>query len=171
MNAGIKAAIAEMQENGQAPNVILVGGHEVIRNLCETKEFQPSWLKKTNDLDLQSFEGYFNEIPVLLIHELEGNIICLINLKKGGTFTQYRVFNGEKEFLHFEIKYIDEKFAREYIAKNPKAIEQNGQKLSENEVINKLEERVIVKIQESFEFTDGDSQACRKLTIEFNNPV
>lgn len=167
VNDKIVNSIKQMEKNGYMPNVILVGSWKIIRNLVKTKEFKPKWERKTEDLSLIGFEGYFNEIPVFALHDMDENSICIIDLKKIGSFTQFRVQKDEKDVLHFDITFIDETTAKEYVTRNPKLSEnEKGEKLSENEAIGKLQECVLAKIQERFEFTIEDSRACIVLRIQ-----
>ncbi len=157
-------SIKQLKEKGYSPNVIFVGSNKVIRNFAQTKEFQREG--NTPDTNLKA-DGYFNEIPVFRIFGLEKDVICIMDLKKIGTFNQYRVQKDEKDVLHFDLFFIDEKTAQSYIARDPKFLEnEKGEKLPEAEVINNLQERVFLKILERFEFTVGDNRACVTLKIQ-----
>jgi hypothetical protein len=163
----ISNVINQMKEKGYKPNAILVGSRKIIMELQKTNVFQPKWEIKTADIGLPSFEGYLSELPVFIVHELDKNAICMVDLKKVGTFTQYRVQKNDMGILHFDIQFIDEKTAKEYVKTNPKLMEnEKGEKLSEIEAADNLQKYVLVKVLERFEFTIEDKDACNELRMQ-----
>ena len=172
LGESIQNSMKQMKENGYSPNIILVGRQKMIRRLAKAKEFQPSWKIKAVDISLQGFEGYFEGIPVFNASGLGKEKISIIDLKKIGALTQYRVKNGDTDFLNFDFTYIDEKTAKNYTIQNPKLLEnEKGEKLPEDQVINTLQESVFLKILERFEFMVDDAKACNTFTIQFDDPV
>lgn len=167
LNERMVDSIKRMVENGYNPNVILVGSHRIIRNFEKTKEFQPSWEKKIDDIRIPGFEGYFNHTPVFLLIDLHDDVACVLDLKKIGAFSQFRVKEGEPHEIHFDITFIDEKVARDLITKNPKLLEnKEGKMRPEADVISELQERILVKIQERFDFSVADGNASSIFEIE-----
>ncbi|WNZ30022.1 MAG: hypothetical protein IAX21_04000 [Candidatus Bathyarchaeota archaeon] len=168
----ILQAIKKMEENGYTSNAILVGSWNIVKNLQKVNTFQPKWDQKITDLGLKSFEGYFEKKPVFLLYGLDENTICIIDLKKIGTLTQFRFQQNDKNVIHFDINFIDEKTAKEYITNNPKLMKNDkGEKLSETEAINNLLKLVLINIKERFEFVIEDIQACISLRIEQEKTV
>lgn len=167
----ISEVINQMKKKSCNINAILVGSPKIIRELQKTNIFKPRWEIITSlDLNLPGFEGYFGELPVFLVSELDKNAICIVDLKKVGTFNQYRVQKDDTSILHFDIQFIDEKTAKEHIKSNPKLMEnEKGEKVSEIDACKKLQQFVIVKILERFEFILEDKDACNVLRMESDN--
>jgi hypothetical protein len=165
VNQKVLNSIKQLREKGYSPNAIFVGSNRIIRNFAQTKEFNREG--KTPDDSLKILDGFFNDIPVLSVFGLDKEVICIMDLKRIGAFNQYRVKKDEKDILHFDLIFVDEKTARSYVAHDPKFLEnEKGEKIPEAEVINNLQERVFLKILERFEFTVEDGQACVTLRIQ-----
>lgn len=169
--AKISEVVKQMKEKSCNANAILVGGLKIVNELQKTNIFKPRWEIKTSSvLNLLGFEGYFSELPVFFVNELDKNAICIVDLKKVGTFNQYRVQKSDIGILHFDIQFIDEKTAKEYVKSNPKLMEnEKGEKLSEIKASSKLQQFVFVKILERFEFIFEDKDACNVLIMESDN--
>jgi hypothetical protein len=163
----IKLSLGNLKEKGYSPNVIFVGKQKLIRLLTKAKEFQPSWKMKIVDINLQGVEGYFEGIPVFVFGEIGDEKIIVVDLKKVGTLTQYRVKKEDVDFLNFDFTFINEETAKKYITQNPKLLEnEKGEKLLEEQVSNSLQEEVYLKIFERFEFTIDDSNASTTLALK-----
>ena len=169
----ISEIVDQMKEKNCKVNAILVGNRKIIGDWQKTNFFKPYWEIKTSpDLGLPGFEGYFSELPVFLVHELDENALCLVDFKKVGSFIQYRAQKEDESILHFDLQVIDEKSAKELIKSNPKFLEnEKGEKLSEIQAINRLQQYVIVKINEKFEFTYEVKDACNVLRIKSDSPL
>ncbi len=161
----ILSTIELMEKRGFTTNAILTESWKFIRVLQKTKTFKPKWNNDIVDVGLKGFEGYLKEIPVFLMSGLAKNTIYIIDFKKIGTLTQFKVHKDDKTILHFDVQFIDEKKAKEYLKENPKLGESNGKKLSKKDATNNLQKFVFIKILERFGIKIDANQACIALQM------
>lgn len=171
MISNISETINEMKAKDIYVNALFVGSLHIIREFQKTELFKPAReLKDSHYSNLQGYKGDFSGLPVFLVLELEKDVICLIDLKSIGTFNQYKVKENDIAILNFDIQFIDEKKASEFIKNNPKLKENDkGKILSDLEAARKLREFVLAKIAERFEFILENKEACNILRIKPND--
>ncbi len=169
--ARISEVIEEMKKKNNDVNAILTGSRKIVRTLQKSEIYKPYWgIQDSIYKKLQGYEGNLGELPVFFVHELEKETICLIDLKKIGVFNQYRVKEADTSILHIEVHSIDVNRAKELMKANPKHMQnEKGETISEIEATDKLQQFVIVKIMERFEFELENKDACSILRVESNN--
>jgi hypothetical protein len=161
----------EMKTRDVNANIIITGSRKIIRAFLKSENYTPYWgIKDSTDVKISGYEGNLADIPVFFIHELEGETVCLIDLRIIGTFIQYRVKEGDEDILHFEIGAVDENKARELIKANPKNLQnEKGGQITEAQAIERLQQVVSVVVSERFEFSVKNENASYLVKIDGDN--
>jgi hypothetical protein len=166
--AKITEVNAEMETKNINVNAILTGSRKLIRMFQKSELYQPYWSIKGSTYEkLHGYEGNLGALPVFFVHELENEAICLVDMKKIGTFCQYKVEESDTEALNIRIQVIDSEKAKELIKTNPKLGQnEKGDTLPESEAVDKLRQLVLVRIAERMDFEIVHKDSCSVLKIQ-----
>lgn len=134
--------------------------HKFFKN---SKNFKPKWHRKTLQLDVKGFEGYYSfngkDIPIFeTYHKSINKQILVLNKAKLGTLIQYSPLDeGESEELKNDIFYINVQAFSEIKELMDKSIQEAPEWLqkigNEEKQMEHLQERVLIHLFERFEYS------------------
>jgi hypothetical protein len=168
LESSIENCIAELKNKNFKPNVILVSlDPDDYRYKTGTVEFMPKWSKNCPPVNIGNYEGILkikeDSLPVFRIfrRKKKENIICILDLKKIGTWTQYNPCDTEKEkdFLHkeFYLEIID--LNRDDELRNKIIVDKPDWLSKYPDQERYLRQKVVIKVLERFEYNLKNKEA------------
>lgn len=165
--ASLRSAIMELRKSQFKPSVIFIKSRDVLVHLRESGEFKPRRGASPSEIDAIGCVGYFEVIPVFLLHESPSDC-CVIDVAKLGVLNKCKLDSGSEPYLEISITRIDDESAKSMIDEDTGFLKnEEGEARSSEAAILDLKQRVIVGILEKIRFRVQEKNAG--LRLEFSD--
>ena len=158
----LRSAILKLKQLGFNPNVIFMRDWSALNFVRESERFKPKWNKESK-IDIVGCSGYFEDIPIFLLHECPADC-CIGDIAKLGVLNRCKINGGSQPYLKISITQIKEDVARSMIEKNPNLLKDEKRKDKTIEAaIFDLKQKVHLKILQKVKFEVQDRNAGLRL--------
>lgn len=162
----LHSAIIKLRESGFNPNVIFIKDWEASTYVRNNERFKPKGKQSSFELDIVGCIGYFEEIPILLLHECPIDC-CVVDIARLGVLNRCKLDSGSEPYVKISIALIDDASARNMIEKNPNLLkDEKGNDRTLETAIFDLKQKVHLKILNKVAFEIQDKNAGVRLEFE-----
>jgi hypothetical protein len=162
----LHSAIMKLKESEFNPNVIFIKDWETSIHIRNSERFKPRGKQSPSELDIVGCMGYFEEIPILFLHECPIDC-CVVDIARLGVLNRCKLDSGSQPYVKISIALINDDLARSMIEKNPNLLkDEKGEDRSLETAIFDLKQKVHLKILNKVEFEIQDKNAGVRLEFE-----
>jgi len=162
----LHSAIMKLRESEFNPNVIFIKDWETSTYIRNSERFKPKGKQSSSELDIVGCMGYFEEIPILLLHECPIDC-CVVDIARLGMLDRCKLDSGSQPYVKISIALINDDLARSMIEKNPNLLkDEKGEDRSLETAIFDLKQKVHLKILNKVAFEIHDKNAGVRLEFE-----
>lgn len=159
------SAIMKLRKSQFNPNVIFMRDWDAFTYLQKSDSFKPRGIASSSEIDVVGCRGYFEDIPIFLLHECPINC-CVVDIARLGILNRCKLNDGSQPYLKISITQINDELAKSMIDKNPKLLkDEKGKDRSLETATFELKQRVILKILEKVKFETQDKKAGLRLEL------
>jgi len=165
--ASMHSAIIRLRESRFKPTVIFIRDWETLTYIRKSERFKPKGKEPSSKIDVVGCRGYFEDIPIFLLHECPIDC-CIVDIARLGVLIRCKLNSSSQPYLKISITQINDDVARSMIKKNPNLLkDEKGKDKTLEATIFDLKQKVHLRILEKVKFEIQDKNAG--LRLEFEN--